>query len=116
MNTSPYSLHEAQKKCKEYNHLKGKLFAPGTNAFIHTIAVAPFEQTYKDRFIAFYFLLNDAEMALKQEYNGLLYDVVVLARADDQKLLHESLHAWLDENRQFARAGIQEFSVGIFSK
>ena len=100
MKQPPYSLQEAENICKEYQYLSGTSFAPGINAPIQCVAVAPFSQSGKDRFIMYYFLLNDAVEALRQEYNGLLYDVMILACSEDQKLLHENIQSWLVKNKQ----------------
>jgi hypothetical protein len=103
MNRAPYSLQEAEKISTEFQYLNGRSFAEGMNAPIQCIAITPFDHNSKNRFIAFYFLLNDAAEALKLEHHGNQYDVMVLACSEDQTLLYEDLSVWLANNDKFKR-------------
>ena len=102
MKKSPYSLQEAQKLCAEYQYLNGQNFAPGSNAVIECITICPFDEASRQRFLIYYFLFNSPDSALSHEYNGLLYDVLVIARSvtDEHELLQEELHTWLAENKK----------------
>ena len=93
----PYSLIEAQKLCKEFQHLVGAPFEKN-NGMIQAVTVSPFDMGHKQRFFAYYLLYdNDAAKAL-EEYNGSLYDVIILAGTDDGHLVNESLNAWALKN------------------
>lgn len=97
--TIPYSLQKAEQLCKEYQHLKGQRFSNDTQATIECIAVAPFDTENKNRFIIYYLLFDDANIALRQDYQGLLFDIIVIAGAKDgSEMLHESLDIWLAKN------------------
>jgi hypothetical protein len=104
MKLAPYTLEEAKKLCAEYQYLKDQSFAKDTDAVIECITIAPYDKVSRQRFLIFYFLLNSAESALANEYKGLLYDVLIIARsvADEQELLHEDLNTWLAANKQGA--------------
>jgi len=103
MKQPPYSLEEAMKICSEYNYLAGHAFDPSMpiNSTIDRVAVVPFDEVNKRRFLIYYLLFNDAQSALTHEYKGLLYDVLVIARSteDENEMLHESLYPWLDKNK-----------------
>jgi hypothetical protein len=97
--TIPYSLQKAEQLCKEYQHLQGQCFSNDTQAAIDCIAVAPFDAENKNRFIVYYLLFDDANIALRQDYQGLLFDVIVIAGAKEGcEMLHESLDVWLAKN------------------
>lgn len=102
MKQPPYSLSEAQKICSEFQHLAGRCFDPAINASIDCIAVAPFDQNNRNRFIIYYLLFDDADIALQQDYQGLLFDVIIIAGAKngEEQLVHEPLHTWLAKNNQ----------------
>lgn len=107
MNSAPYSLEQAKKLCAEYQYLAGQAFAKGKDAVIETITIAPFDEASRKRFLIFYFLFNNAESALVQEYKGLLFDVLVIARSvsDPHELQHSDLNTWLAENKVADKMG-----------
>jgi hypothetical protein len=100
MNKAPYSLAEAQKICCEYQHLKSQQFDQEMTTGIDAVVIAPFAEEDKKRFFLCYLLFDDAELALKDEYNGLLFDVVVIAGAKGgYELLQQDLYTWLAKNK-----------------
>jgi hypothetical protein len=101
MKKAPYSLEEAELLCKEYQHLVGQPFANDSKLVIECVTLTPFDEGNKQRFLIFYFLFNNAESALSQEYNGLLFDIIVIARSseDEHELLQEDLYTWVHENK-----------------
>ena len=112
MKQPPYSLSEAEEFCKEFQHLTGQRFDAEINASIDCVAVAPFDQVNKNRFIIYYLLFDDANIALQQDYNGLLFDVLIIAGAKEgQEMLHESLSEWLAKNKSLPCQAIQITSL-----
>ena len=101
MKNAPYSLQEAQKFCAAYQYLVGQSFGKDGNSIIECITITPFDEVSRERFLILYFLLNNAESALANEYKGLQYDVLVIARSvtDEHELLQECLNTWLKENK-----------------
>lgn len=100
MKRAPYTLQEAELLCNEYQYLVGRKFSPTSDLTIECVTVTPFDEINKKRFLIFYFLFNNAESALTQEYRGFLFDVLVIARSeyDEHDLLQEDLHTWIGEN------------------
>ena len=95
----PYSLQKAEQICREYQHLKGQRFGSENGACIDCVAVAPFDQENKNRFIIYYLLFDDPHIALRQDYQGLLFDIIVIAGTKEgDEMLHESLDVWLAKN------------------
>ena len=100
MKKAPYSFAEAQMLCNEYQYLIGQPFDKSNQQPINSIVVSPFDQMSKKRFIIYYLLFNDADMALAHEYKGLLFDILVIAGANhQQELYHEDIHIWLSKNK-----------------
>lgn len=101
MNQAPYSLKEAQQICADYTYLVGQPFGTDSDAIIEKVTVTPFDEASKKRFLIFYFLLGNAESALTQEYKGLLFDILVIARStsDQHDLQQEELATWLATNK-----------------
>ncbi len=100
MKKPPYSLSEAENICKEFQSLAGQRFNAETDATIDCITVSPFDQINKNRFIIYYLLFDDAQIALQQDYQGLLFDVIAIAGSKEgQEMLHEDLHTWLTRNK-----------------
>lgn len=97
MKNPPYSLSEAQHICKQYKHLEGQQYGPG-GGIIDNVVIAPFDHASKKRFIIYYLLFNDADMALTHEYKGLLYDVIVISGAgNEHQLAYEDVATWLNK-------------------
>ncbi len=113
----PYSHQDAEKLSREFQYLIGASFAGNnavaeSNARIECIAVTPFDHTSKQRFFLYYLLFdNDANLALAQEYKGLLFDVVVIARTSDDEMVHEDLYSWLGNNKMVSEFPKTSFSV-----
>ncbi|MCD6011193.1 MAG: hypothetical protein K0Q79_1055 [Flavipsychrobacter sp.] len=101
MKTSPYSLQEARELAEEYQYLIKQPFAHDSNAVVENVIICPFDEASRKRFLIFYFLFNNAEKALAQEYKGLLFDVLVIGRSmlDEHELQQEDLYSWLKENK-----------------
>ncbi len=101
MKTSPYSLQEARELAEEYQYLIRQPFAENSSAIIENVIICPFDEASRKKFLIFYFLFNNAEKALGQEYKGLLFDVLVIGRSmlDEHELQQEDLHTWLKENK-----------------
>ena len=104
MKNAPYTLPEAEKLCTQFQHLVGKPFSKDSGAIITCVAIAPFDQNSKNRFTIFYLLFDDAETALQHEYKGLLYDVIVIASApqDRNEIHQEDIHTWVTKNSSSA--------------
>ena len=104
MKKAPYSLEEAEQMCKEYQHLVGQPFADSSDLIVECVTVTPFDEVNKKRFLIFYFLFNNAESALSHEYQGLLFDIIVIGRSvnDEHELLQEDLYTWIHENKSQA--------------
>jgi hypothetical protein len=99
MKKAPYNFKEAVQLCTDFKHLVGERFQKDDHAMIDEIAVVPFDELNKKKFIVFYHLINDAVTALNHEYRGLLFDVMVLATYPDKcDLLYKELHDWTIEN------------------
>ena len=101
MKQAPYTLQEAEQLCKEYQYLVGQKFSSDSNLVIECVTITPFDEINKKRFLILYFLFNNAESALNQEYKGFLFDVIVIGRSleDEHELLQEDLAVWLTENK-----------------
>ncbi len=95
----PYSLPEAKKLCEEFQYLTGTYFDSGS-ATIQSVIVTPYDNGHKQRFFAYYLLLEDADAAL-EDYKGTLYDVTILAESSDGGLVNESLATWALKNNIF---------------
>ncbi|MES2703190.1 MAG: hypothetical protein V4649_11150 [Bacteroidota bacterium] len=96
MKRPPYTHAEAAQLCADFQHLTGEPYSCSNNAAIECVAVVPFDELNKQKFIVYYHLLNDPVLALTHEYKGLLFDVLVLATYEDKcDLLHASLHSWV---------------------
>jgi hypothetical protein len=113
MKKAPYSLEEAQKLCAEYQYLVGQAFGKEKNSVIECVTIVPFDELSRERFLIFYFLLNNAESALAYEYKGLLFDALVIARSttDVHELLQEELVTWLAENKHLEAAAEKSVSA-----
>lgn len=96
MKQPPYSLADAENICKEFQHLAGQPFSSDNINSIDCVVIAPFDQVNRNRFIIYYLLFDDAQVALQQDYMGLLFDVLVIAGGKEaQELHHESIYEWL---------------------
>jgi hypothetical protein len=104
MKKAPYSLQEAEQLCKDYQYLVGQKFSSDSDLIIECVTVTPFDEANKQRFLILYFLFNNAQSALNQEYKGFLFDIIVIGRSahDEHELLQEDLTVWLAENKNHA--------------
>jgi hypothetical protein len=113
MNKSPYSLADAQKICANYQHLVGQRFDLNHSSVIDCVLVAPFDQINKSRFIIYYLLFEDADLALTNEYKGLLFDVILIAGATEKvELMHEDLFTWVSKNNP-AHLELQQVAIPL---
>lgn len=98
MNKAPYSLVEAKHLYDQYQYLVGLPFDVNGTDLIACVTVSPSEENSKNRFIIFYLLYNDADMALQSEPDNMLYDVIVMTGScQDEELRHKDLYTWLEE-------------------
>lgn len=96
----PYSFAQGEKLCQEFQNLVGTRLE-NRDAIIETVVLTPFDEISKHRFFLYYLLFdNNAEAALKQEYMGLLYDVMIVARTPDDEIVHQDLHSWINYSKQ----------------
>src|ERR1700733_7478732 len=111
MKKAPYTFHEAANLSEQFKHIIGKSFAPGSSFTIQCVAIAPFDQFNKNRFLNFYFLLNDEKSALDIDYKGLLYDVLIIGRSitEEFDFVQEDIGSWLSANQCFA---LQNAEIG----
>ena len=102
MQRLPYTLEEAKVICKRYQALVGQPFDNNLPEIgnIECVAISPFDLVNKKKFLLNYLLINDVDIALREEYNGLLYDVIVIAReiGDCNNILHYDIDTWLKKN------------------
>ena len=102
MKHIPYALNDARQLCNKLQHIVGMTFDPELPEMgpIECVAVSPFDQNNKKRFLLFYLLTEDAEKALEAEYLGLLYDVIVIARSSEimTDLMQYDLETWASKN------------------
>ncbi len=101
MKHVPFALNDAKQLCSSLQNIKGGTFDPAMPEIgeIECIAVAPFDIQNKKQFLLHYLLCDDALKAL-DEYHGLLYDVIVIARAKDifTDLVQYDVFTWLERN------------------
>jgi hypothetical protein len=98
MKKPPYAHQEAAQLCADFQHLVGERYCNTDDATIECVAIVPFDESNKKKFIVYYHLLNDATTALQHEYKGLLFDVMVLATYPQKcDLLYKELHVWLEQ-------------------
>jgi|GEM_PF-1257197 len=99
---APFSLSEAEKICSRFQDLVGLKYNPDNalSGNIECVAVTPYDATNKQKFILYYLLLENytqAEQSLN--YRGLLFDVLVFSRNQNDELEHTDLSSWLFKNR-----------------
>jgi hypothetical protein len=106
MKSAPYTKTEAEIKCSEYQYLVGQQFREGLCATIDCVVVAPFDEENKNRFMVYFLLFNDASMALSHDYNGKLFDILIIAKSDDQmEMVHDNLYSWLTKYKGYNSNG-----------
>jgi hypothetical protein len=99
MKKGPYNLSDAEQICAHYQYLMGKNFSADVEQPINCVAVAPYTQTAKERFILYYLICNDANSALGLDAKVSQYDVLVMAASSDNyDLAHEDIYSWLTRN------------------
>lgn len=102
MKHIPYGLNDARQLCNKLQHIIGMTFDPELPEMgpVECVAVSPFDQNNKKRFLLFYLLTDDAEKALEAEYLGLLYDVIVIARSSEilTDIMQYDLETWTSKN------------------
>lgn len=98
MKRAPYTLSEAGKIVTEYSHLIGHAY-DNDSATIDCIAITPFDDVNKNRFILYYLLFNDAEIALSQDYAGEEFDVLIISGSQEHgQLMYENIATWHTKN------------------
>lgn len=104
MIKAPYSLSQATMISKDHQHLLGERFSTSGDLRIECVTITPFDEINKERFLILYFLLNNAERALANEYDGANYNVLVIGRSvsDPHELQQEDLQTWLIRNNRLA--------------
>ncbi len=101
MKHIPFALNDAKQLCGDLQNLVGGTFDPALPEIgeIECVAVAPFDLQNKKQFLLHYLLCDDAVKAL-EEYHGLLYDVIVIARSTQvhTDLVQYDIFTWLEKN------------------
>lgn len=97
----PHKLTDAKSICSGLQHLVGKKFdksLPHMGPIEH-VTVAPFGLEEKKQFMLFFLLCEDPEQALT-EYQGFLFDIIVIARSQDDhnEMMHYDIATWLKKN------------------
>ena len=102
MKIPPYTLHEAEDLCSSFKHLLSKAYdiASPDLAQIEYLVVTPFDEEGKNKFLFYFNLVQDNQSVLNEVGKGLLFDVLVIARAkeDLNQLFHQSLYSWMQKN------------------
>jgi hypothetical protein len=112
MKQAPYSLEEAEILCQEFQSLIGSPFESGDKAIIKNVVVSPYSNNSRKRFLMCYLLFDDARKALEYEFDGIRYDVLILAGTPgEEDLRHEALDIWINKN-MYALCGPMIFSAG----
>ncbi|MBL7719645.1 MAG: hypothetical protein JNL72_12460 [Flavipsychrobacter sp.] len=101
MKHIPFALNDAKQLCANLQNLIGGDFDPAMPDIgpIECVAVAPFDLQNKKQFLLHYLLCDDAHRAL-EEFHGLLYDVIIIARSLDitTDLVQYDIYTWLEKN------------------
>lgn len=101
MKHVPFALNDAKQLCSDLQNIKGGTFDPAMPEIgeIECIAVAPFDIQNKKQFLLHYLLCDNALKAL-DEYHGLLYDVIVIARSKEiyTDIVQYDIYTWLEKN------------------
>ena len=104
---SPLNFQQATKISKDYQFIVGLPFNADktTSAVIECLAVIPFDNINRQKFILYYILLNNWELAIQSmNYKGLLFDVAVIARNDFDEIEHTDIFTWLSNNKKIISA------------
>lgn len=99
--TPPYSLEQAKYLQNLYRGFIGAEFEENRNVLVEEIAIVPFEQVSRQRFILYYMVVGrQAQAQVLQEYKGLLFDILLVARNERGELIHKDLCSYLAAGRQ----------------
>lgn len=99
--TPPYSLEQAKYLQNLYKGFIGAEFEENRNVLVEEIAIVPFEQVSRQRFILYYMVVGkQAQAQVLQEYKGLLFDILLVARNERGELIHKDLCSYLGAGRQ----------------
>lgn len=94
--TPPYSLEQAKYLQNLYRGFIGAEFEENRNVLVEEIAIVPFEQVSRQRFILYYMVVGkQAQAQVLQEYKGLLFDILLVARNERGELIHKDLCSYL---------------------
>lgn len=92
----PYSLEQArslQDLCKGF---VGAEFDE-KGVLVNDIAIVPFDQAHRQRFILYYMVMgNAAQETVLEEYKGFLFNVLVLAQDEAGQLLYKELCSYIN--------------------
>jgi len=95
----PYTFDQAKSLCDKLQSFVGYCFDLHSPEVcnIECIAVSPFDCANKKIFLLNYLLTEDAEKSLKEDYKGLLYDVIIITRSvhNNLELVHEDVVTWM---------------------
>lgn len=93
--TPPYSLEQARYLQENYKGFVGAEFDE-RHVLVEDIAIVPFDQASRQRFILYYMVMGrQAQEIVLQEYKGLLFDVMVIARNDSGGVVHKDLASYI---------------------
>lgn len=99
MKQPPFSYNEAKNICADHQHLIGLSYSKDSTCKVNAVVITPHNEVCKNRFIMLFLLLNDADKALNQDYNGSQYDVTVISCLfPGSGLKHTTLHEWIAAN------------------
>jgi hypothetical protein len=99
--TPPYSLEQAKYLQNLYKGFIGAEFEENRNVLVEEIAIVPFEQVSRQRFILYYMVVGkQAQAQVLQEYKGLLFDILLIARNERGELIHKDLCSYLASGSQ----------------
>ena len=98
--TPPYSLEQAKHLQSRYKGCIGAAFEESRTVLIDDIAVVPFEQASRQRFLLYYMVVGKkAQEQILQEYKGLLFDVLIIARNERGELIYRDLCSYFSAAR-----------------
>ena len=99
MGPKPFSLEQAKSICDDFKHLVGEEYND-TDAAIHYIAVAPYDEENKKIFLENYKAVGKINDDSLIGYYGPFYDVVIIAHNKEErsKILCENIISFAHNN------------------
>ncbi|HXS36907.1 MAG TPA: hypothetical protein VN721_09410 [Flavipsychrobacter sp.] len=102
MQRAPYTLEQATALCRNLQRIVGYAFDKNLPSIsnIECVAVSPYDQTNRKMFMLYYLLSGNPLKALKEDYKGVQYDIIVIAHSvnDENDLVHYDINTWLTKN------------------